>query len=181
MPRPVRAARWSKRSLIPASSLPARQPIPPPNRSREPSAVGSRASPANPAPGVRSAKSRAVPENCEDEARVVRQVTAPETPRLPQQAVEPLEPGSLHPARCLRQRPGMDVEGRADAEQDWRLEPNDMLRHPALLLGRTEADPHEVRFRAIDQLDDALVLLPRQGPKGRRVRSRHGQVREAPT
>src|SRR5204862_390035 len=80
-----------------------------------------------------------------------------------------------------RRRPGMDVEGRADAEQNWRLELNDMLRHPALLLGRTEADPHEVRFRAIDQLDDALVLLPRQGPKGRRVRSRHGQVREAPT
>ena len=49
-----------------------------------------------------------------------RHVPAPEPAWLPEQPVEPLEAVGLHPARRLRERAGVDVERRADAQQRRR-------------------------------------------------------------
>ena len=44
----------------------------------------------------------------------------------------------------------MEIEGRADGDQDRRLERLPELGHPPFLLGRTKADPYDVRPGRVD-------------------------------
>ncbi len=78
------------------------------------------------------------------EPGVVPQVPAPQPARLVREPVGPFEPGALQPRWSLRHEAGMKVERSADADQHRRLEVRTHRRHPFLLLGDADADPHDV-------------------------------------
>ncbi len=94
-----------------------------------------------------------------DEARVVAEVAPPQPARLVRQPVGPLQSRRLHPRRRLGHQPGVEVERRADADQHRRLEQRAHLRHPLLLLGHPDSDPHDVGPRMVDLLGDRVPLL----------------------
>src|SRR5205814_9900644 len=76
------------------------------------------------------------------------------------QPVGPLEPGLLHPGRGLRDEAGVEVECRADADQQRRLEAGTHPRHPLLLL--RDADPrseeHTSELQSLRHLVCRLLL-----------------------
>src|ERR1700747_1451151 len=89
---------------------------------------------------------------------VVARVAPPQPPRLAREPVAPLEAGALHPVRRLRDEPGVEIERRADADEQRRVEVRARAEHPQLLLGLTGADPHDARAGGVDRLERALVL-----------------------
>ena len=93
------------------------------------------------------------------ETGVVAQVPAPQPARLVGETVGPFEPGALQPRWSLRHEAGMEVERRADADQHGRVEVRAQRRHPLLLLGDADADPHDIGPRIVDLGDDRGLLL----------------------
>ncbi len=93
------------------------------------------------------------------ETGVVPQVAAPQTARFLREPVRPLEPGALHPRRRLRDKAGVEVERGADPDQHGRLELRAQHRHPLLLLGHADADPHHVGLGLVDLRGDRGLLL----------------------
>ena len=59
-------------------------------------------------------------QNQPQEAGVVEKITAPQTPRLGQQAKEPLQPALLHPPWRLPFHTGVKVKGGSYADQHRR-------------------------------------------------------------
>src|ERR1041385_4368484 len=103
------------------------------------------------------------------EPGVVARVASPQPPRLVGQPERPLEAPVLHPLGRLRDQPGVEVEGGADADEQRGVERVAHLRHPTLLLGLPGADPHDLRPRAVDVLRDPVLFLRRQVAIGRGV------------
>src|ERR1700722_4839994 len=103
------------------------------------------------------------------EARVVPRVAPPQAPWLVRQPVGPFEAQLLHPRRGLGNESGVEVERGADADQYRRTQLAAQLRHPLLLLGHPDADPHDVGARGVDLMDDLGPLVCRQRTVWRRV------------
>src|SRR5262245_8203693 len=82
-----------------------------------------------------------------NEARVVAGVAPPQSPRLTGETVRPLKAHALHPTWRLRHDAGVEIECRAHAGKDWRLETIAHLGHPLLLLGLARAHPHDLGTR----------------------------------
>jgi hypothetical protein len=58
------------------------------------------------------------------------------------------------------------------------MDPVGMCRHPALLLGRAQADPQQIGRSRVDPLDHRLVLIRGEGSKGRRLHADDLECRE---
>src|SRR5271167_42786 len=101
-----------------------------------------------------------------DEAGVVAGVAPPQAPRLAQETVGPLQAAALHPSGSLRDETGVEVERRADPDEQWRGKAWAHPEHPLLLLGLAGADPHDGGSRGVDLGDRAFLLLTREGAEG---------------
>src|SRR5260370_41787328 len=84
-----------------------------------------------------------------------------------------------HPSWCLCDPRGVEIERRADPNQNRHGQPLAVLEHPTLLLGSAQSNPDNVRVCAFDGLDDFAILLRRQRAKRRAVCARHYQVGKA--
>jgi len=71
------------------------------------------------------------------------------------------------------------IKGSTDTDQGIRRQRSDMCGHPMLLLGRTQADPHDLRCGSINQIYDLLVLVGGQGTERWRVRTGQPETWEA--
>src|SRR5690349_6170406 len=118
---------------------------------------------------TRAASARELRRGSRDDARVVAQVPAPEAPRLLGQPERPLQAGVLHPARRLRDEPGVEVERRADADEHRGVQAPAHRRHPLLLLGHADAHPYDVGPRAVDLVRDDVQLVVVQITERRRA------------
>src|SRR6185437_5654882 len=96
--------------------------------------------------------------------------------RLARQPECPFETIPLHPQRRLPFRAGHEIKCRADADEHRRMDPADMVRHPPLLLRRSQSDPDDVRARCTDLVEDCLVL---QAPCGAITRARRAAYLDA--
>ena len=85
-----------------------------------------------------------------------------------------------HPHRRLALRPGQEVECRADADHDRRVDARAVFRHPPLLFRCAQPDPDDVRPRGVDRIDDRAVLRLRHLPERRAERASHLQFRDGP-
>src|SRR4051812_27938405 len=75
----------------------------------------------------------------ERELRVGDEVATGKPARLEQQAIAPLEPGTLHPVGRAALRAGDELEHGADAEHQRCVDQAARGRHPLLLPRRAEA------------------------------------------
>src|SRR5215217_9321295 len=119
--------------------------------------------------GSLRAPAQVLARKCQHEARVEVEVAREQPARLLRYAIDPLEPALLHPRRRLRDATRVEVEGGADRAHDRDVEPLAHARHPLLLLGHADADPEDVGARAVDLVDERVLLLFRHRPEGRRV------------
>src|SRR2546421_297575 len=87
---------------------------------------------------------RELPPKRHHEARVVAHVPAPQTARLVGQPVCPLKASLLDPIRRLWNEPGVEVERRADPDQQRGVQEWAHARHPLLLLWHADAHPDDV-------------------------------------
>src|ERR671936_180104 len=76
--------------------------------------------------------------------RVVDEVATPEPPGFGVETEEPLQAPALHPLRRLAHPPGVKIEGRADADENRRVQISTHSRHPQVLFRRAEPDPDDV-------------------------------------
>src|SRR5947209_4911869 len=93
------------------------------------------------------------------EAGVVTPVALPQASRLVRQSIGPLETRFLHPVRRLAHESGVEIERGAHADEHRRVEQRAHVRHPLLLLGHADPGPNDVCARAVDLLDDGVLLL----------------------
>ena len=110
---------------------------------------------------------------------VRHQVPLEQPRRVLQQTVQPLQAAFLHPLRGALQPSRVIVKAGAHAEHQ-AVHPALMGRHPALLLGRAQAHPDEIRLRFIDSLYVPPVFLRGQRPEGRRIHPRDPDPRIRP-
>ena len=74
----------------------------------------------------------------------------------------------------------MEIERSAHADEHRRLELVTHLRHPLLLLRHADPDPHDVRTRAVDLLDDRRPLVVVELAVGRRIATHDPYARITP-
>ena len=98
------------------------------------------------------------------EPRGIAEVTPPQASRLLDEAVRPLEPGALHPARRALDLPGIDVERTADAHHEGGSDPVLPPRQEGLLGGRTDGHEQDVRPSLGDRGNDLRLRLRRPVP-----------------
>jgi hypothetical protein len=103
-----------------------------------------------------------IPEDAVQKGGIVAQVAPPEATRLADEAIEPLEPASLHPFRSLWQRSGVNVEGRPHADENRCVQTPDVVGHPSLLLRRTQAHPDDVGPCLVHRSHELRVLFGRR-------------------
>src|SRR5205809_1082837 len=101
----------------------------------------------------------------DNEQRVVRQVSPPETGRLLAEAVGPLQPGPLHCHRRSAKAARVIVERRPNGHKHLGVESTSHGRGKALLFGRSETDPNDVGARPVDRVRNRLELVRRKIPK----------------
>ena len=73
--------------------------------------------------------------------------------------MQPLEAVTLHPSRCTLFRPGVEVEGCTNAEDERWRESLAAPCHPELLLGRAKRTPDHVRSGCRHPTQQQLVVL----------------------
>lgn len=112
-------------------------------------------------------------KNAGDELRVRGKVTSPESPGFSEKPEEPLEPGLLHPLRCLSNQTRVKVEGGAYPYHDRGLHPAQVIRHPSLLLGSRQTHPKQISLGCVNLGDDGNVLLLTKRPERGRVAARY--------
>ena len=103
------------------------------------------------------------------ETRVVVKIAPPETAGLDGQSEKPFEAERLYPSGRLPHFAGMKIESGAYADQDRGLEQATMCRHPALLFGSAETDPHDIGIRFIDPRGNLEAFLVAERTERRRV------------
>jgi len=88
---------------------------------------------------------KTLPNDEPDESRVAYQVPPPQSARLLNESMEPLEPASLHPARRPPDKTTQMIETSPDSQREPGSRKRDVGRDPVLLLWRSHRDKEEVR------------------------------------
>src|SRR5688500_11297987 len=104
----------------------------------------------------------------ENESRVADHISSPEAARVLGQSEQPLQAYALHPGGRLPHAAGVEIEGGADSQKHRRIEHGPESRHPVILFGRPETNPHDISAAAVDLRRNLLFLRRRQWPKRRR-------------
>src|SRR5579863_9275320 len=78
-----------------------------------------------------------------EELRIIHAIASPEPRRILVDPVAPLHPSELHPIRSIFNSPGMNVEGRAHAQQEPGVELWEVLIHELFLFRGAEPYPEK--------------------------------------
>lgn len=79
-----------------------------------------------------------------EEDGVIEKIALPQSPRLQDQPVTPLQSSSFHPAGRITQEASMNIEGCTDSEHEFRLDSRQVFRHEAFLFGCAQSDPKNI-------------------------------------
>src|SRR6266581_7023079 len=100
---------------------------------------------------------------------IVIDVAFPQAPGLLPQPKSPLQPGGLQERRRPLDATGMKIEGGAHSDNHPGCQPGPHLGGPALLFGRPEPNPDNVRLGAVDPGSHVPLLDFGEGTKRRAV------------
>src|ERR1700720_1219369 len=90
--------------------------------------------------------------------------------------MQPFETGLLHPFRRPCDGAAVEIERRSDADQCGAVDLAHMVARPEFLVGRTEPNPHDLRARFIDSVDDGGILFFGKAAKWRRIETRYDEI-----
>src|ERR1700731_3998138 len=105
-----------------------------------------------------------MPEECS----VVSQVAPPESLRVLQEPVKPLQPRELDPLRTVANAPCMEIKCGPHAEHERGSEYRQTASHEYLLFRTAEANPDDLRFEIADRSHEFLLFYGRKLMKRRR-------------
>src|SRR5580704_1652108 len=113
----------------------------------------------------------------ENEFAAVHQITPPKPARLVDKAKKPFKAVLAHPYGRLLCASRVNIERGADANHHGHVDAVAMVKHPALLLRRAEANPKNVGARGVDLRNEFAILGRGNGAKRRRDHSGDFQIR----
>jgi hypothetical protein len=70
----------------------------------------------------------------------------------------------------------VEIERGADADHGWGIDAVEVVAHPLFLLGRSQADPHDVRLSGVDVVDELLIFRSGQLAERRATRARDDEA-----
>src|SRR5690242_93086 len=92
-----------------------------------------------------TSQSRELPGDLPQECRVSASISAPKPRWILQEPMQPLHPSALHECSAIANASGVKIECRADADQKRNIKPLYVSSHKALLPGRANAHPNNMR------------------------------------
>src|SRR5664280_1073334 len=108
---------------------------------------------------VKPPEARKLKANGPQESWIVGEIAPPKPAWLFDQTIQPLQATTLHPAGSIGEEARVNVERRADADQQGSIESGGILGHETFLLRSAQADPDDVGICVVDG-SDHLVPLP---------------------
>src|SRR5947208_1829853 len=98
------------------------------------------------------------PQQDGDEPRIFPEIAVHEAARLAREAVKPLQPCALHPARSALDRSGDEIERGSDAQCNGRSQEIAVRIDPELLLRRSKGDEYEIGTGGGDPTDQRWTV-----------------------